>query len=211
MEQATRPSASSLVEQKINDCSGNCTTFASTDSFDNGTYYRDGDVDFDSSTTFNTSDGNIEIVVDGDVDFGGDGGPTNEDHGIAGDGNVTIYTNGTLTLNGNTGVNTDGHPADLLTYVHSSVDDVELKGTDQYRGLIYAPNSDVTISGGGKCKNGNTPCDGNIVGSVVTDTANVGSGKVRQVPDVGVSIEFATDTAITYLHISKNEIEINDG
>jgi len=85
--------------------------------------------------------------------------------------------------------------------------------------LIYSPNTDLTIKGGGKCKNGGgsgkgdggNDCNGNIVGGVVVeDVTSNSNGKIRGGEDIGITLEFAESAAITYLHISENRVEIKD-
>ena len=195
VEGATRPSATTLIEDEIDDCGSNSSPDADG-TVTNGTYCEDSDLTFDS-VTFDTTSGDIDVVVNGTVEFTGDST-------ITGDGNVTLYTKG-LVVSGSDTVNGGGDPSRLLTYVHSDVDEIEINGNAQYTGLIYAPNSDLTINGGGN--------NNNIVGGIVIRDL-VGNGNpatVTQNTAVGREIEFVGDAGITYLHISENRIEITDG
>jgi hypothetical protein len=208
-EGATRPSADGRVEAMIDRCeSGGCTNITSTGTFTNGTYYADGDVDFGDSTLFDTSGGNVSIVVDGDISFGGSGGPGTEDHAITGGNKTTLYLNGTLDVGGNAGVNSDGEASDLLTYVHSSVDTISISGTAQYRGLIYAPGTDLGFDGGGKCGPGKGGCEGNLVGSVVAQGVDVGNAVVKREGDITLSVVFTGEASITYLHVSESRVAV---
>ena len=201
---ATRPSASNLIDEKISDCKsgGGWKSIPADSEFDGGTYYSDSGVVLDTAE-FNTGSANSKLVVNGTVTFG----PGN--HNITGNGNVTLYIKGNISIKGSARINNQSSP-DLLTYVHSDAGSVTAaKGTPQYTGLIYAPNTDLDIKGGGKCKksngngNGNgNDCNGNIVGSVVAkDVNSKGGGKIRKDKDADITLEFDDSITITYLHI----------
>lgn len=210
VENASRPSASGKIDAQINDCeSGGCTDLGSAlgdDTLENGTYYADTDTQI-GETTYNTSGGDIDVVVDGDLSFNGSGGPTGtEHHTIDGSGMVTFYLKGDLTVSGNTGVNNDGEPDSLLVMIHSDGGDVATaSGTPQFTGLIYAPNSNLTINGGGN------PSNDNIYGAAVVQNATAnGNGNLHFDPSISfTTTEFATIDAITYLHLTENRIEVS--
>jgi hypothetical protein len=194
-----------LIDDEIEECksSGSCKSFPGDNQFDAGTYFSDSGVSLDSST-FDTSSGNIDVVVNGSLDFNSD------TYEITGDGNVTLYVKGDVEMSGNARINSNGDSSDLLMYVHSDAGSVTAaKGTPQYKGLIYAPNTDLNIKGGGKCKNAKNDCNGNIVGGIVVRNAE-GNGKIRGDDDIDITLEFADSAAITYLHISENRVEIKD-
>jgi flagellin-like protein len=203
-----RPSASSKVDERITDCmSSGCADLsseASDGALENGTYYENGDVTIDE-TSYDTSAGDIDVVVDGDLEFAGSGGPPGTPHHtISGDGRVTFYVKGDVSLSGNTAVNTGGDAEDLLVLVHSDAGDVTTaSGTPQFTGLIYAPNASLTINGGG------SPWNDNIVGAVVVRDATAnGNGNVEYEVPVGFEMEFETVTDITYLHVGENRIDV---
>ncbi|MEF8843166.1 MAG: collagen-binding domain-containing protein [Haloarculaceae archaeon] len=203
-----RPSASPKVDERITDCeSGGCADLSSEladDSLENGTYYEDGDVTLDE-TTYDTSAGDVHVVVDGDLEFAGSGGPPGTpQHAITGDGRVTFYVKGDIEVRGNTGVNTGGDAEDLLVLVHSDGGNVATaSGTPQFTGLIYAPNASLTINGGGN------PWNDNIVGAVVVEDATAnGNGNLEYEVPVGFEMEFETTTDITYLHVGENRIDV---
>jgi len=204
-----RPSASSKIDDRIADCeSGGCADLSSEvadDSLENGTYYEDGDITIDE-TSYDTSGGDIHVVVNGSLEFAGTGGPPGTaSHTITGDGQVTFYVKGDVEVSGNTGVNTGGDAAALLVLVHSDAGDVTTaSGTPQFTGLIYAPNASLTINGGGN------PSNDNIVGAVVVEDATAnGNGNLAYEVPVGVEMAFETPTDITYLHVRENRIDVD--
>ena len=203
-----RPSASPKVDGRIADCaSGGCADLSSEagdGSLESGTYYESGDITL-GETTYDTSGGDIDVVVDGDLEFDGSGGPPGTPHHVvSGDGRVTFYVKGDVRLSGNTGVNTGGDAEDLLVLVHSDGGDVATaSGTPQFTGLIYAPNASLTINGGGN------PSNDNIVGAVVVRDATAhGNGNLEYEVPVGFEMEFETVTDITYLHVGENRIDV---
>ncbi|MDR5671628.1 hypothetical protein RH858_00465 [Halalkaliarchaeum sp. AArc-GB] len=200
-----RPSASPVIEQRIDDCeAGGCDDLSSTvtGTLATGTYYADEDVNLDG-VEYDTTSGDVDIVVDGDVEFTGDS------HTITGDENVTFYLNGSMTIGGSTEVNTGGNSSDLMVLVHSEGGNVTTAhGTPKFTGLLYAPNSDLEIKGGG------SPWDDNIVGAAVVKSASAnGTGSLRHDVDeeVDLPIEFDTISYITYLHVTENRIEVTTG
>lgn len=206
---ADQPSASPRVADKISTCvSSGCKDLVSEQSdgvLENGTYYAGSDVSLDE-TTYDTSSGPINIVVDGNFTFAGGGGAGTTHHEIVGDGSVTVYAKGDVDLSGNTGVNTNGQSQDLLVLIHSNGGDFTVSGTAQYTGLIYAPHSSLTINGGG------SPSNDNIVGSAVVHNATShGNGNLVFQHPVSFEMEFESMTDITYLHITENRIEVADG
>ena len=207
MTGANRPTASPKVDAQINGCaSGGCMDLAAAGSnLENGTYYHDGDITLDD-TNYDTSDGDIHIVVNGDLEFDGSGGGkpgTTTHHEITGDGMVRFYVNGSVRVSGNTGVNTGGDASNLLVMLHSDGGDVATaSGTPQFTGLIYAPNASLTINGGGD------PNNDNIVGAVVVRDATAnGNGNIEYSHVEGVAVDFDPIDTITYLHVSKNRVE----
>nr|WP_157532972.1 hypothetical protein [Haloferax profundi] len=212
------PAPDFRIESEIDDCAtGNCSDLSSEaadDTLEAGRYYENGDVTLDD-TTYDTSGGDIDIVVNGSLEFShGGGGPGIENHHITGDGNVTFYVNGDVEIDGNTGVNSDGDANDLIVMVHSDASEVAAaSGTPQFTGLIYAPGTDFVINGGGACgRTGGGPgCDGNIVGSIVAESADGGgNGKVVYDDSIDITLEFASASSITYLHVSENRVNVTE-
>jgi hypothetical protein len=203
LENTSRPSASTKIDSRINDCaSGACADLSSElgdDTLENGTYYADSDQTI-AGATYDTTDGDIDVVVDGDLDFDG------SDHTITGSGMVSFYLKGDMHVSGNTNVNSGGDPEDLLVMIHSNGGDVATaSGTPQFTGLIYAPNSNLTINGGGN------PSNDNIYGAAVVQNATAnGNGNLHFDPSISYTTEeFASTNQITYLHITENQIRVS--
>jgi hypothetical protein len=204
----TAPPADRRIEAAIDDCeAGNCrdlSTHLSNGTLKSGTYYAGSATTIDE-TDYDTSRGNITLVVDGDLSLTGSGGPPGTvHHEILDNDNVTVYLNGSLSVSGNTGVNTGGDPTQLLVLIHSDGGNIATaSGTPQFTGLIYAPNSSLTINGGG------APSNDNIVGSVVVEEATAnGNGNLRYEPSFARDLEFTSENAITYLHVSNNAVNV---
>ncbi|WP_247005702.1 DUF7289 family protein [Halorientalis litorea] len=207
------PSADSAVEREIDDCepSGCLDLAANLPNLDEGTYYADSDVTIPDGTTVDTSDGNTTIVVDGDVDWQGGGGPPGTQHfDIQGPNRTEFYVNGTVELDGGPNVNTDStNPDRLLVFVHSSADFASGSGNPEFHGLIYAPGSEFDIDGGGSASN--------FVGAVVARTANVNGGgnpsvtNVQYDPSIDPNVGIGSDPDLTYLHVTRNNISVTGG
>jgi hypothetical protein len=210
------PSASNRVEDKIDNCKSNCTDVGSSLGGNNsaGQYYTDDDLSVAGDTVFNTDDGDIEVIVDGNLTFDKDTGVKTEDQEIInGDnGQVRFYVKGSVKIAGAVGVNQDGTADDLLMLVHSSVDSVQMKGTSHFTGFIYAPNSDFLVNGAGVCGNpSNSNCENNVNGGVVADTAGAnGKAYVEHSGSASIRLKFETSSdVLTFLHVSTNPVTIS--
>ena len=219
--ESTAASASGRVDERINECKSNCTDVGTSlnGTKSAGRYYTDDDLSVDTGTVFDTEDGDIEVIVDGELTFDGSGGPGDLDQEITGGGQVRFYVKGNVTISGNAAVNTGGDPDDLLMLVHSDADTVKDSGTIQFTGFIYAPNSDFSIKGGGACGNngngngngGNNKCLNNVYGGVVADTAEAtGGGYLKHGGSASIRLEFETSSdVLTFLHISTNPVTVS--
>jgi len=198
-EGVTAPVPDSRIDARIADCeSGGCTELSSDVKNENlgaGTYNASGSVSF-QEVAYDTSAGDINIVVDGDVTF-------KKGHDISGDGEVTFFVGGDVTTQGSAEVNTGGNASDLLVMVHSAGDSfTSSNGGPQFTGLIYAPGSEFVINGGGNTVN--------VKGSIIVNTADGGNGDVEYANDNNRELDFTTASAITYLHVSENRITVTD-
>ncbi|WP_119818573.1 DUF7289 family protein [Halalkaliarchaeum desulfuricum] len=195
--QVDRPSASPNVEERISHCeSEDCDDLNSTP-LDNGTYYADNDTSL-SGATYDTSDGDIQVVVDGDLELAED------QHNVTGDGKVTFYVNGSVSVSGSTEVNPDGSPGDVVLMMHTDAGNITVNGQAQFTGYIYAPGSELEILGGGNRDN--------IVGAAVVERAySNGNGKLVHEPDEDFEFELDRETIsyVTYLHVTENRIEVS--
>ncbi|WP_302083383.1 DUF7289 family protein [Salinibaculum rarum] len=181
-----------------------------------GTYYVRNDSVFESETTFNTSDGDIELFVDGDVLAGNDNGntgnngnkkndkdtdgctPGSPNLNVTGDGSVTIYVNGDFSMQGQI---VWGNCAQVDSLILYSKDNSRIT---EFYGVIYTNNFSVQGKGGKK----------GLVGALVStaDTVELGGNakiayhdSLRDTTIQEVEMKFA---AISYLHVTHNEIVV---
>lgn len=199
-----RPAADRLVDEAIADCSGggcpDLLTEAADGRLENGTYYAGGSVD-PGDVEFDTSEGDVRVVVDGDLTLDG-----NDAFTVTGDNRTRFYVRGDVDFGGTANVNTGGDPAQFITLVHSAGDSVTVRGNAQYTGLLYAPDSSFAVNGGGP------PSLDNVVGAVVVEDATAnGNGNLRYERPVGTEIEFETPTDVTYLHVTENRVDVTEG
>lgn len=186
------PSISPEVEDRIDECeSGGCDSSMGDDTVTAGTYdlTDGGDVD---AGTFDTGDGNITLVVDGDLEL--------NEIDIEGDGTVSIYIRGELTVD--SAVNDGGNASQLMAFVHSS-GSVRFDGESDYTGVIYAPKSDLTM-------NGSPAID--YTGALVVETfdlnGNLDKLDFRSDPSLDGYQLVGGDRPLTYLHVSENRIDV---
>lgn len=209
------------IDQRIEECeAGGCADLSSElPTLDSGTYYVASSTTIGTGTEFNTSTGDVTVVVNGSLTFDGTSGPGNVDQSVTGDnGTVYFYVKGDATVKGNAAVNTGGNASDVVMLVHSTASSVAAaSGTPQFTGVIYAPGTNLTINGGGACGtngngngNGNSGCQGNIVGSAIVQTANAVGGGNLVYPSLGITIEFDGLNEITFLHITENRITVSE-
>lgn len=194
------PSASSDIDDKIDDCesAGHPEFNSSQTTYDGGeTYCANESLSFDEELEFDTTDGNITVVLPEGLDMKGSNGIS-----INGTNNVKIYSKESIGP-GNGDINADGEPRQLFIYLHSSVDHFDDDNNNfEMRGVIYAPNTDVTF-------------DGNIdyTGAIIADSFDANSATIdvnfdSDLENVDPGIEGEGDV-IRFLHITENVIEIS--
>jgi flagellin-like protein len=193
---ANKPSVSSAVEEKSADCQNNGCSDLSTalgSTVDDGTYYASGDVSFNGET-FDTTNGNITMIIDGHLTISGS-------NDITGDGEVRVYTRKAYVLQDS--INQGGLARQLQIYVHSNADQIEHKGNSHLTGVVYAPNTDFEQRGSGVVK-------GAIIGETVTVRGNPSNTfqTDSSLDDFEADILDARDP-ITFLHITENEIQVD--
>ena len=201
---ASKDSASPEIDHRISQCEDNdcndLTEEKADGHLETGTYYANESVELDG-LEYDTTDGKIDIVVDGDLEF------TGAEHTITGNETVRIFLKGEMTVGGDTEVNTGGNAGDLLVLVHTDGGDVATAdGNPQFTGFIYAPNSDLVLNGGGN--------EDNIVGGVIVERAT-GNGNADLVydsdADSDFDLELDTISYVTYLHVTENRVEVTTG
>ena len=192
-DDAVAPSVTLEVETRLEECPENdCKDLSESGTITTGDYLADGDHTF-GDVEFDTSDGDITAVIDGDLNLDG---PLD----IDGSGSVTLYVTGNVDSSGNPQINTGGNATRLATLVHSDAESVDLSGNIQYTGLMYAPGSTVEISG-------NTDVRGAVVGDSVE--LNGEPNDVRGAEELDGYQIAAGDRVLTYLHVSENPIEVD--
>jgi hypothetical protein len=182
---------------------------------DAGTYFFDSlTVSSSDQVEFNTSDGNIEIGVDQDVDIQ-DSAVIN----VTGDGVVKVYVGGEgtgtgdhLTMAGNAMITNDGDNATKFRMYgnrdfNATLGDGGSGNLAKYVGVLYAPPG---VDGSGVIE-----LDGaEIYGGLVTGTTRIPSGGTgsihydealqgEQIISPGASV-----IKVTYLHVTINKIKV---
>jgi flagellin-like protein len=190
-ESTVAPSVSPEVEDEIEACaSGGCGDPPDGE-ISAGTYNSSGAESF-NNVTFNTSDGDIAVVADGDL--------TLKDIDIEGDNNVTLYIRDELTIKSS--VNDGGNASQLTSLVHSD-GSVSFTGSSDYTGVIYAPNSDIDLNGVPQI---------NYEGALVVEDLypNGNADKMEFVSDPSLNGYQIVEgnRPLTYLHVSENPIEV---
>jgi len=198
---ADYPSADADIESKIDECtnaSGNCVNETdSTVTFDNATtYFFDGNYDPDGTVTIDTSDGNVNFVIDGSF--------TPEDVVIQGGNQANFYVNGSFEPDGGSDININGDASQLFVYVHSS-GTVTMKGSVAMHGVVYAPESHVDFDG-------STTFTGSVIGETIRVNGAPANEDINSDPDLAGSILGlgpGTGEHITYLYVSATNVSVS--
>ena len=194
-EDVIAPSISPEVDSQIGNCEGaeeNCDDLPSSGTISDGTYWSNGSHAFDGTVTFDTTDGDVTAVVDGNLDL-------DNDIEIDGDGSVVVYVKGDVDAQPQE-FNIDGGADQLAILVHSDADSVDLRGNTEYTGVIYAPRSEIIV-------NGNTQVTGALVGSTVD--INGQPPEFTPSEDLDEYQIVGGDRPLTYLHVSENPVEVS--
>lgn len=178
------------------DCTIDCT-------IETGSYYLQSTTVSDD-LTFDTSDGDVEIVVDG---------PFAMDNNVEveGDGRVNIYVTGSVsTSNGvQTGNTTTDDSTQFWLYMNDD-ESITLSNNVEFRGVIYGPGS-----GGSPGTAINLQQNAEIYGALVGDL-QIQSNNAEIHYDAAISnTETITSSetlpALTYIHVSTNEVNVTSG
>lgn len=193
------PSASPVIESRIESCESgetSCGAISSDGTIDHtaneeGTYYASGE-GIPETLTVNTDGQPVNVVIDGSFE------PA--DIVINGGGTVSLYVNGEFNLQGNDAINEGGDPSQLFVYLHSSVSSSQ-QGTPSFTGVIYAPNTDLTLGG-------TTDFEGALIAGSLHINGNAGTFTYDpSLSAFDIEITKSPDT-ITYLHVTENEVEV---
>ncbi|WP_336344829.1 type IV pilin N-terminal domain-containing protein [Halalkalicoccus ordinarius] len=156
-----------------------------------GNYYASGE-GIPETLTVNTGGQPVNVVIDGSFE------PA--DIVINGGGTVSLYVNGEFNLQGNDAINEGGDPSQLFVYIHSSASSSQ-QGTPSFTGVIYAPNTDLTLGG-------TTDFEGALIADSLHINGNAGTFTYDpSLSAFDIEITNSPDT-ITYLHVTENEVEV---
>jgi hypothetical protein len=184
------PSISPEVTSRIEHCG--CESFPDNNTIGAGDYFEGGDYSF-GDVTFDTTDGDVTVTIDGDLNLDGD-------IDINGNGNVTMYVDGDVNLQPG-GYNTGGEATQLSVLVHTSGDSVDLTNNLNYVGVIYAPGSTIEMGG-------TTDIDGAVVGDDVLVRGDVNVTAAEGLDGYQI---VGGGRPLTYLHVSKNSVDVSFG
>jgi hypothetical protein len=138
-----------------------------------------------SGNGIDTISGDVILYVTGDFSTSGNGKVV-----ITPGSKLTLYVDGTTNLSGNGVVNNAASPSSfLIQSTFSGANGVSISGNAVLKGAIYAPNSDVVISGNGENY-------GAIVSGNFTDAGNGGFHYDTALKNTGVSIEWTATSSL---------------
>ena len=83
---------------------------------------------------------------------------------------LNVYTNGSVSIAGNGLINDNARPKNVFFWGTRSTDGqtFDISGNGQLKAVIYAPNAEVSLNGGGS--------SGKMMGSVVAKEINMNGG-----------------------------------
>lgn len=222
----------SIVESKVSDNEG-ATSWDGETTLENGeTYYVDGDVYVDDQITVDLDDGNVTLLVDGDLDI-------RENIQVTGDedNSLKIFSTGDLSVIG-ADVDTGGTSSQLQIYGTSEM----LVGIVQsdFEGVVYAPRSEAAWDGGTNptvedapgghscdvdvCVGGGTGNSG-VYGSIIAGPLEVSTGGAGGVPGGHSAIQYDPELEnlkpdiadgeilppeLTYLNVVKHNVDVEN-
>ena len=206
-EDEVYPSPDPMIDSALqeaedaNNSLSNC--FDSGSACTNGTYYASEDVSVNERVEFNTSDGDITIAVDGDLDLGGNELEIVND----GDGVVRYYVNGSVFANGDATVGTTSAAIEARRnqfYVQDGfLEDGPGQGTVDIDAVVYAPNSDTNLAGNVRLRGGF------VFDSLSTQSNAFTVEHDDTLDDIEIRITGGSgQNPITYLHVSENVVEV---
>jgi Tfp pilus assembly protein PilX len=135
--------------------------------------YRYDATQIDLSNKTLTIEGPVDLIVSGNVTIGSGAAIAISAAGTAA---LALYTDGNVSIQGNGAVNPSGAPTRLALYgtrteaeaATLGAQSFDLRGNADYYGLVYAPNADVALRGGGS----SGTFSGAIIGRTVTFNGN---------------------------------------
>lgn len=127
-----------------------------------------------TNKTLTINGGAVDLIVTGDINVGGGSGSIVVNNSNS--SSLALYAAGDLSIQGAGAINQSGSPSRLIFYGTRTQaqantlgnQSFDLRGNANYAGLVYAPNADVSLRGGGNSGR----FDGAVIGSSVTFNGN---------------------------------------
>lgn len=165
-----------------------------------GAYYYDGDLSYggNPSVTFDTTAGDIHLVVDGDLDW------SSVDVDIEGSNRVHVYVTEDVDISGGSSVETvdgenEGRGDQFWLYAGSTTHETDVQASNGFYGVIYS-ESTVDLGGGT-----------NVYGAIVTDDGTTTGGQDIYFDERLLNSNVFSKTSvptISYLHVSVNRVNV---
>ncbi|WP_247001538.1 DUF7289 family protein [Halosolutus gelatinilyticus] len=223
------PELDSVIDEMLADMEGgeygedvdDLEMIDSSETYTNGTYLAEG-VFLDSNgetVTFDLSDGNATLMVDGDIDLDHSGSAIAVENASGTDNSLKVYVTGNLDIEGDIG----GSSAKHLQVYGTSESHVAM--TDgSFTGTIYAPSDDWTGTNpvGGGCDDEQVCMQSNVeyTGALVASSAHFqgGWGSFDFIHDEDLADEpidlypeaYELPPQLTYLNVAHHEIDIKN-
>ena len=176
---------------------GNCGPSDPSCTLTAGTYSIDALDLNNADVTFDTTDGPIYIAVDGDISATG-----SSTIQAVGPNRVHIYTSGDVSIKEDW--QSTGSRGDQIWLYGSSESDVSIRGGTTFYGVVYAPsNENIEVTGG-------SDVYGALVGSVSKVNGNSAVHYDLVLKDQKPDLVGGGGVPLTYLHISHNEVVVED-
>lgn len=165
-------------------------------------YYVDNENHNSQNFEFDISEGNITLVIDAEIDIRGNSDWEITDN--SSDTRVEVMTATDLDVGGNGNINGAGNTSEMVFFVHSDVDEVDIDGSsaDNFDFTLYAPNSYLTVGG-----LGNIDWSGAIIAAGTTGMSGPENNQIEQGSAVDLNLGAQSDT-ITYLQVTENEVRV---
>ena len=177
-------------------CSSTCDLGA-------GVYYLSTlDLGEDQTLELDTSGGNIDLVIDGDIDLN-----NKAVINVTGGNRVNIYSNGDFTLSQNGDVEVKGDRAPNLWIYQKPGSSANIENNANFAGVVYGPGSeaddgsDITISQ-------NAHVYGAVVGHITDASENFELHYDEALLQTDPIVDDSPYPSVTYLHVSINKVNV---
>ncbi|AGB30523.1 hypothetical protein C488_07177 [Natrinema pellirubrum DSM 15624] len=186
------PSVDSYVSDRVAACER--TGFEESDDvLEGGRYCVET---LEDGHTFDTSDGEIEVVVRDGIDVRGD------DLRHVGENDLTLLVDGPVSVGGNAVVGNDSDPGRTQLLVSDDGNVTTARGTPTVAGLVYAPDSSVSLQG-------NPTVRGGIVAERVA-VGNVRPGGVAYDERIDAAEVAVTGPRLRRLGVTAYEVSLEE-